>query len=186
MIIEEKASAAAGPMAGARSEGKDGGGSDDLCQFVTCRIAQEEFALDVLSVQEINRMVEVTRVPKAPYFVEGVINLRGRIIPVLDLRRRFGLPAAERTDHSRIMVVLLRNRMVGLIVDEVVEVLRIPKSTIEPPPTVGSSAGSEFTQGVGRIEDRLLIVLDLNRLLLPSEQAAVDAATAQQSAKRIS
>lgn len=156
---------------------------DDLCQFVTCRIAHEEFALDVLSVQEINRMVEVTRVPKAPSFVEGVINLRGRIIPVLDLRRRFGLPPAGQTDDSRIMVVLVRQRMVGLIVDEVVEVLRIPKSSIEPPPSVGSSAGAEFTQGVGRIEDRLLIVLDLNRLLLPNEQAAVDAATGQGSSR---
>ena len=77
------------------------------------------------------------------------------------------------------MVVLVRQRMVGLIVDEVVEVLRIPKSSIEPPPSVGNSAGSEFTQGVGRIDDRLLIVLDLNRLLLPNEHAVMDAATGQ-------
>lgn len=176
MIVDDNASVVAGPQAGAWPGGKDGGGSDDLRQFVTCRIAHEEFALDVLSVQEINRMVEVTRVPKSPYFVEGVINLRGRIIPVLDLRRRFGLPASDRTDDSRIMVVLVRQRMVGLIVDEVVEVLRLPKSSIEPPPSVGNSAGVEFTQGVGRIGDRLLIVLDLNRLLLPNEQAAMEAA----------
>lgn len=174
MIVEEKMPGLVQQGAGAGGTGK---GGDDLVQFVTCRIAQEEFALDVLSVQEINRMVEVTRVPKAPYFVEGVINLRGRIIPVLDLRRRFGLAATDRTDHSRIMVVLVRQRMVGLIVDEVVEVLRIPKVMIEPPPSVGNSAGAEFTQGVGRIDDRLLIVLDLNRLLLPSEQAAIEGAT---------
>jgi len=118
-------------------------------------------------------------VPKAPFFVEGVINLRGRIITVLDLRRRFGLPPTDQTDDSRIMVVLVRQRMVGLIVDEVVEVLRLPKSAIEPPPSVGSAAGAEFTQGVGRIDNRLLIVLDLNRLLLPQEQSAVDAATGQ-------
>lgn len=175
MIVEDKAPAAV-QQKGWAGAGEKGG--EDLCQFVTCRIAQEEFALDVLSVQEINRMVEVTRVPKAPYFVEGVINLRGRIIPVLDLRRRFGLPASDRTDDSRIMVVLVRQRMVGLIVDEVVEVLRLPRLSIEPPPSVGSSAGAEFTQGVGRIDDRLLIVLDLNRLLLPSEQAAIDASAA--------
>ena len=174
MIVEDKAAAPVHQKAGAVQNEK---GGEDLVQFVTCRIAQEEFALDVLSVQEINRMVEVTRVPKAPYFVEGVINLRGRIIPVLDLRRRFGLPASDRTDDSRIMVVLVRQRMVGLIVDEVVEVLRVPKLSIEPPPSVGSSAGAEFTQGVGRIEDRLLIVLDLNRLLLPNEQAAMEAMT---------
>ena len=174
MIVEDKSTAPVHQKAGAVQNEK---GGEDLVQFVTCRIAQEEFALDVLSVQEINRMVEVTRVPKAPYFVEGVINLRGRIIPVLDLRRRFGLPSSDRTDDSRIMEVLVRQRMVGLIVDEVVEVLRVPKLSIEPPPSVGNSAGAEFTQGVGRIEDRLLIVLDLNRLLLPNEQAAMEAMT---------
>ena len=174
MIVEDKVPGASQKKTW-DAPGEKGG--EDLCQFVTCRIAQEEFALDVLSVQEINRMVEVTRVPKAPYFVEGVINLRGRIIPVLDLRRRFGLPASDRTDDSRIMVVLVRQRMVGLIVDEVVEVLRLPKTGIEPPPSVGGAAGAEFTQGVGRIDNRLLIVLDLNRLLLPNEQAAMEAAT---------
>jgi purine-binding chemotaxis protein CheW len=150
-----------------------GGGTsaDDLCQFVICRIGQEEFAVDVLSVQEINRLVEVTRVPKTPRFVEGVINLRGRIIPVLDLRRRFGLTASTQTLQSRIVVVSVQAKLVGFIVDSVVEVLRVPKSAIEPPPNIGSSAGAEFTQGVGRIDDRLLIVLDLNRLLAKSETA---------------
>ncbi|HJT18905.1 MAG TPA: chemotaxis protein CheW [Nitrospira sp.] len=185
MIVEEHAARSADQMAKVGAVATNGGIGGDLCQFVTCRIANEEFAFDVLCVQEINRMVEVTRVPKAPFFVEGVINLRGRIIPVLDLRRRFGLPPAEKTDDSRIMVVLVRQRMVGLIVDEVVEVLRIPKSAIEPPPSVGGSAGSEFTQGVGRIEDRLLIVLDLNRLLLPNEQAAVEAASAPSGSRPV-
>lgn len=182
MIVKEKASPNTNQSGEVGVITREAEAGDDLCQFVTCRIAHEEFAFDVLSVQEINRMVEVTRVPKAPFFVEGVINLRGRIIPVLDLRRRFGIPPADQTDDSRIMVVLVRQRMVGLIVDEVVEVLRIPKSTIEPPPSVGTSAGAEFTQGVGRIEDRLLIVLDLNRLLIPNEQAAIDAATGQKAA----
>jgi len=175
MIVEEKLAPAERHSGGSGVVTREAGVGDDLCQFVTCRIGHEEFALDVLSVQEINRMVEVTRVPKAPYFVEGVINLRGRIIPVLDLRRRFGLPPADQTDNSRIMVVLVRQRMVGLIVDEVIEVLRLQKSSIEPPPSV-NTAGAEFTQGVGRIDNRLLIVLDLNRLLIPNEHAALDAA----------
>jgi purine-binding chemotaxis protein CheW len=142
---------------------------EDLCQFVICRIGQEEFAIDVLSVQEINRLVEVTRVPKTPRYVEGVINLRGRIIPVLDLRRRFGLTTSTQTLQSRIVVVSVQGKLVGFIVDSVVEVLRVPKSAIEPPPNIGNAAGAEFTQGVGRIDDRLLIVLDLNRLLMKSE-----------------
>ncbi len=177
MIVEEKIEAQQSQGSGVLTREVVAG--DDLRQLVTCMIGREEFALDVLSVQEINRMVEITRVPKAPSYVEGVINLRGRIIPVLDLRRRFGLPSVEKSDNSRIMVVLVRQRMVGLIVDEVVEVLRIPKSTIEPPPSFGNSAGAEFTQGIGRIADRLLIVLDLNRLLMPNEQSSMDAATGQ-------
>lgn len=143
-------------------------------QFVTCRIDREEFAIDILSVQEINRMVEITKVPKAPAFVEGVINLRGRIVPVLDLRRRFGLPEAERTIRSRIMVLNVRGRVIGVIVDSVSEVLRIPQSLIEPPLAFGSTAGSEFIQGVGRLQDRLLIILDLDRLLLSGEPAGLN------------
>ncbi|GMV52087.1 MAG: chemotaxis protein CheW [Nitrospira sp.] len=144
---------------------------DDLCQFVICRIGNEEFAVDVLSVQEINRIAEVTRVPKTPPYVEGVINLRGRIIPVLDLRKLFGLTGAKQTTQTRIVVVSVQSRLVGLVVDSVEEVLRVPKSAIEPPPSVGTMVGSEFTQGVGRIEDRLLILVDLNRLLLSREAA---------------
>ncbi|MDL1889880.1 chemotaxis protein CheW [Nitrospirales bacterium NOB] len=136
-----------------------------------CRIGSEEFAVDVLSVQEINRIAEVTRVPKTPPYVEGVINLRGRIIPVLDLRKLFGLTGAKQTTQTRIVVVSVQSRLVGLVVDSVEEVLRVPKSAIEPPPSVGTMAGSEFTQGVGRIEDRLLILVDLNRLLLAREAA---------------
>lgn len=142
-----------------------GSAVDDLCQFVVCRIGGEEFAVDVLTVQEINRLVEVTRVPKTPAFVEGVINLRGRIIPVLDLRRRFGLMSVKQTPQTRVVVVSLQSRLVGLVVDSVVEVLNLPKSAIEPPPSVGSATGAEYTSGVGRLEDRLLIILDLNRLL---------------------
>lgn len=145
-------------------------------RFLTFSLGSESCGIRVLAVQEIIRLPAVTPVPQLPDCWRGLINLRGRIIPVLDLRRRFGLPASDRTDDSRIMVVLVRQRMVGLIVDEVVEVLRVSKAAIEPPPSVGSSAGAEFTQGVGRIEDRLLIVLDLNRLLLPAEESAMASA----------
>lgn len=143
-------------------------------QLVTCCLGEEEFAVDILSVQEINRMVEITRVPKAPSFVEGVINLRGRIIPVLNLRRRFAMAEVERTAKSRIVVVNVKGRTVGLIVDSVSEVLRVPKSTIEPPPSLETAIGAEFIQGVGRIKDRLLIVIELTRLLTPGEEGALE------------
>jgi purine-binding chemotaxis protein CheW len=167
-----------GVTAAALSEERnaDSGGGEEFWQLVTCRLGREEFAIDILSVQEIIRMVEVTRVPKAPAFVEGVINLRGRIIPVLDLRQRLGMADAERTEQSRIVVVSVHSLIVGLLVDSVSEVLRIPCSTIEAPPALGSTVGAEFIRGVGRIADRLLIVLDLNRLFSPGEQAALQAA----------
>ncbi|HZS11037.1 MAG TPA: chemotaxis protein CheW [Nitrospirales bacterium] len=141
-------------------------------QYVTCRIGLEEFAIDILCVQEINRLVEITKVPKAPPFVEGVINLRGRIIPVLDLRRRFGLSGIDRTVRSRIVVVTVQGKAVGLLVDMVSEVLRVPQSMIEPPPAFGNTPGSEFVQGVARLEERLLIVLDLSRVMALSDQTA--------------
>ncbi len=150
--------------------------TEEFSQFVTCHVAGEEFAVDILSVQEIIRMVEITKVPKAPSFVEGVINLRGRIIPVLDLRRRLGVPGAERTVQSRIVVVMVRGRVVGLVVDSVSEVLRIPKSAMEPTPSLGTTVGAEFIQGVGRLEDRLLTLLDLKRLLLTTDGAVSEAA----------
>jgi purine-binding chemotaxis protein CheW len=158
------------------SPGLPGGSGEEYWQLVTCCVGHEEFAIDILSVQEIIRMVDVTRVPKAPAFVEGVINLRGRIIPVLDLRRRLGMADVGRTAQSRIVVVNVHHLIVGLIVDSVSEVLRIPRSTIETPPTLGTTVGAEFIHGVGRIADRLLILLELNRLLSPSEQAALQAA----------
>ena len=168
-------------VAPAAASNEPGAGEQQaLCQFVTCRIGQEEFALDILSVQEINRMVDVTRVPKAPPYVEGVINLRGRIVPVIDLRRRFGFPQADRTAQSRIVVVTVLGRTVGLIVDSVTEVIWMPENAMEPSPSLGSTAAAEFTKGVGRMGNRLLIMLDLHRLLIQGEPA--DAETVRGSA----
>ncbi len=138
--------------------------SEDEFQVVSFDIGAEEFAVGILEVQEIIRMVEITQVPKAPHYVVGVINLRGKVIPIMDLRLRFGLPAAERTKETRIVVVDIARIILGLIVDSVSEVLRIPSSEVEPPPS-GSQAGSEFHKGVGKVDDRLLILLDLHRLV---------------------
>jgi len=137
---------------------------EEVSQVVSFEIGAEEYAVDILEVQEINRMVEITRVPTAPSYVEGVINLRGKVIPIIDLRLRFGLPATDRTTESRIVVVDVNRNVIGLIVDSVSEVLRIPNSLIEPPPN-GKGGGAEFHKGVGRMDNRLLILLDLKRLL---------------------
>ncbi len=138
--------------------------SEEIFQVVSFQIGSEEYAVDILEVQEIIRMVELTPVPKAPYFVEGVINLRGKVIPIIDLRLRFGLSAAEQTKETRIIVVDVSRVILGLVVDSVSEVLRVPSNLIESPPN-GKQGGAEFHKGVGRIDGRLLIMLNLNRLL---------------------
>lgn len=146
------------------------GHTDELLQLVSFTIGQEEFGLDIQSIQEINRMVEVTHVPNAPDFVSGVINLRGKVIPVIDLRRRFGFPSKESDKNTRIIVVELGNTIVGFVVDSVREVLRIPKSITEPPPPIIAGIGAEYVTAVGKLEDRLLILLDLERILQEKEK----------------
>lgn len=136
-----------------------------LIQLVTFKIADEEFGVDILKVQEIIRMMPITKVPNAPAFVEGVINLRGKVIPVIDMRKRFGLPASKHDSNTRIEVMDLQGQVVGFVVDAVSEVLRIKESTVEPPPAVVAGVGSEYMRGVGKLEDRLLILLDLDKLL---------------------
>ncbi len=150
-------------------------GSDDssLIQLVTFKIAEEEFGVDILKVQEIIRMMPITKVPNAPAFVEGVINLRGKVIPVIDMRKRFGMVAAEHDSHTRIEVMNLQGQIVGFVVDAVCEVLRIKESTIEPPPAVVAGIGSEYMRGVGKLQDRLLILLDLDKLLSETELEAL-------------
>lgn len=142
----------------------------ELLQLVTFSIGDEEFGVDILKVQEIIRTMEITKVPRAPAFVEGVINLRGKVIPIVDLRKRFGLAAREHDKHTRIIVIEINNMIVGFVVDSVSEVLRIPASTVEPPPPVVAGLESEYISGVGKLEDRLLILLDLDRLLSTDEE----------------
>jgi purine-binding chemotaxis protein CheW len=149
-------------------------GDDSLLQLVTFNISEEEFGVDILKVQEIIRTMEITKVPRAPEFVEGVINLRGKVIPILDLRRRFGMQARPHDKQTRIIVIELGSMIVGFVVDGVSEVLRISASTVEPPPAVVSGLESEYISGVGKLEDRLLILLDLNKLLSTSEKNALE------------
>lgn len=147
--------------------------SKELLQLVTFRLGNEEFSLDILRVQEIIRHMELTRVPRTPDFVDGVINLRGRVIPVLDLRKRFGLPSDERTNETRIIVVDVDNKTVGLKVDAVSEVLRLPADTVEPAPAIVTGAESDYIKGVGKLDGRLLILLDVEKILTRTERDAL-------------
>lgn len=152
----------------------DGRLADESLQLVTFEVAGEEFAVDILAVHEINRMMELTRVPQAPKEIEGVINLRGKIIPVMDLRKRFGLPPRARDEQTRIIVVEVGGRVIGFIVDRVRQVLPISRSIVEPAPDMVATIDSQFISGVGKLPDRLLILLDLTRLLNSSLMEAVD------------
>ncbi len=143
----------------------------ELLQLVSFTIGSEEYGVDILCVQEINRMLNVTQVPNSPSYVDGVINLRGKVIPVIDLRSRFGMPRIARTKDTRIVVVELIGKTVGFVVDGVSEVLRIPRSVTETPPsTVMQNVESEFITSVAKLEDRLLILIDLEKVLSDGEK----------------
>ena len=141
----------------------------ELLQLVTFNIGKEEFGVDILCVQEINRMTHITKVPNAPYYVEGVINLRGRVIPVIDLRLKLKIEKKEYDKNTRIIVVEVENKTIGFIVDSVNEVLRIPASLTELPPDMVSSVESEFIKSVGKLEDRLLILIDIQKIIKGNE-----------------
>jgi len=148
-------------------------GAEELLQLVSFKIGEEEFGVDILKVQEINRLVEITKVPRSPDFVEGVINLRGKVIPIIDLRKRFMMETKESDKDTRIVVVDIEGQVMGMVVDAVSEVLRLPKDTIEPPPEIATSIDSEYIQGVAKLEDRLLIFLDLSKVFSEKERQAL-------------
>jgi purine-binding chemotaxis protein CheW len=138
--------------------------SDEALQLVTFRLAQEEFGIDIKKVQEINRMIDITKIPNAPAYVEGVVNLRGKIIPIVSLRTKLGLGQADRDKATRIMVVEIEGSVLGFIVDSVSEVLRIHDAKVEPAPSITGMADSNYLEGVINLKDRILILLNLTAL----------------------
>ena len=138
-------------------------------QIVGFRIGRETFGLPISLVHEIVRPPEITNVPHAPDYVEGVMNLRGRIVPVIDLRRRFGGAAIENSRKNRVLVVDVESRAVGLIVDSASEVLKISDAQIEPPPNVLTDAATSYVTGVAKHQGRLIILVDLRRILQSGE-----------------
>jgi purine-binding chemotaxis protein CheW len=138
----------------------------ELLQLVSFKMGNEEFGIDILNVKEINRMVNITKIPNSPEYVEGIINLRGQVIPVIDLRTKLGMPKKEADNDTRIVVVDIEGRTVGFLVDAVSEVLRIPKNITEAPPELTTGINSEYITAVGKLEDRLLTMIDLNKVML--------------------
>ncbi|PKL81803.1 MAG: chemotaxis protein CheW [Ignavibacteriae bacterium HGW-Ignavibacteriae-3] len=138
--------------------------------IVSFKIGDEEYGVDILNVQEINKMTAITKVPNSPVFVEGVINLRGRIIPVIDFRTRLKLSRKAHDKETRIIIVEFDGITLGFIVDSVSEVLRIPVDIVEAPPSIIAGIDSDFIKSVGKLEDRLLILIDLKKVLFVDDK----------------
>jgi purine-binding chemotaxis protein CheW len=149
--------------------------AEKTTQLVSFFIKQDEFAVDISRVQEINKMAAIAHVPRAPKFVEGVINLRGHIVPVINLRERFGLEKIGLTKSTRIIVINIDNRQVGLIVDSVSEVKRVNCSEIKDPPSEAVGDAADFVTGIANVNGRLLIILDLHKILNSQEMHTIEA-----------
>ena len=148
--------------------------SGELIQVVSFHLGNEEYGVDISQVQEIIRMVEITHVPRAPHFMEGVINLRGQLIPIIDLRTRFSMQRAEHTKSTRIVVTEIGSKRVGIVVDSVSEVLNIPLEQVEGAPDMIAGVGTEYIQGVGKVNDRIFILLDLTMVITGEEKSELD------------
>lgn len=146
----------------------------ETVQVVSFKLGSEEYGVEIAQVQEINRMVAVTHVPRAPQFMEGVINLRGQLIPIIDLRTRFGMQRIAATKSSRIVVTEIGSKRVGIVVDSVSEVLNIPIENVEDAPEMVAGVGTEYIQGVGKMGDRLIIMLDLTMVISSEEKKELE------------
>ncbi len=142
-------------------------------KYLTFQMGKEVYGLQILKVQEIIGMMPITRVPKTPDFVRGVINLRGKVIPVIELRRKFGMEHREDTDRTCIVVVQVSGAMgtvtMGLLVDEVSEVLNVGQEQIEAPPSFGAGVDTEFILGMGKVGQKVLMLLDADKVLSSEE-----------------
>ncbi len=140
--------------------------TDDLLQLVIFNLGREEFGVDIMKVQEIIRLPEITRIPRSPDYIKGVINLRGKIIVVMDLDKRFGLPSKEITDETRIIVVDVEGTIIGMVVDSVSEVIRLLNTNVDQTPDIiNQKINADYLKGVGKIDERLLILLNLDSII---------------------
>jgi len=137
----------------------------DSMQLVSFHLADETYGIEITKIREIILMGEITQIPQTPHYVKGLINLRSTVIPVIDLRSRFGLTEAELTAESRIMVLHVGTRTIGIIVDAVSEVLRVTNDEIAPPPPTVAGLGQEYLTGLVKLEEQLLILLDIDKIL---------------------
>ena len=151
----------------------DGGAQAGVSEFLTFKLGAEEYGVDILKVQEIRGYGTVTRIPEAPEFVKGVINLRGTIVPVVDMRLKFRLGKAEYNSFTVMIILNVADRVVGMVVDSVSDVVALTPSQIRPAPELGSTVGAQFLTGIGALDQRMLILLDIERLMTSAEMALI-------------
>ena len=142
---------------------------DEVLQWVTFQLDRETYGINVMQVQEVLRYTEIAPVPGAPDYVLGIINLRGNVVTVIDTRSRFGLPPAEVSENSRIVIIEADKQVIGIMVDSVAEVVYLRSSEIDVAPSVGTEESAKFIQGVSNRDGELLILVDLNKLLSDEE-----------------
>lgn len=143
--------------------------ADQVLQWVTFRLQEETYGINVMQVQEVLRYTDIAPVPGSPDYVLGIINLRGNVVTVIDTRSRFGLPASEVSDNTRIVIIEAEKQVIGILVDSVAEVVYLKQSEIDTAPNVGTDESARFIQGVANREGELLILVDLNKLLSDEE-----------------
>jgi len=146
-------------------------------QMVIFKLDREEFAVDIYQVREVLNKTQITPLPRSPHYIEGVINLRGEVIPVIDLRKRFGLPELDSGERARVVIVEIQNNNVGLTVDSVTEVLRYSAGAIQQPPSRGSGSRTDFIKGIAKLEERLLTILNLEKILTSDEVITMEEVT---------
>lgn len=142
-------------------------------QYVTFLLGDEEYGLEILAVQEIIGFTHITHVPHLPGFIKGVINLRGTVVPVIDLRLKFGLGQVDYNNHTCVVVVKMEERVMGMVVDVVSEVVNFPEGSIEPAPPFGTNIKADFIKAMGKAGDRLVIILDIDKVLSNEELSAI-------------
>ncbi|MEI8344762.1 MAG: chemotaxis protein CheW, partial [Candidatus Omnitrophota bacterium] len=143
-------------------------------KFLTFALGHEEYGLEILEVREIIGLMEITAVPEVPEYVKGVINLRGKIIPVIDLRLKFGMAKVEYTKETCIIVLNVTNTLMGIVVDRVCEVVDIAQDNIEPPPNFGAKIQTEFITGIGKVGEKVKILLNIQKVLTEDTKIAAE------------
>ncbi len=147
--------------------------NENIMQLVSFNIAEEEFGINIMVVKEIIRMIDITRVPNTHNYVHGVINLRGKVVPIIDLRKRLGMPSKDISSETRIIVIELDSNMIGFIVDQVNEVININALITEESPKLSTNINSDFIKSIAKLKDRLLILLDLEKIIIEDSAKSI-------------